>query len=199
MVMGLVKFVPAMCVQCGAQLQVPEDLEKIFCNYCGTSFILDKGQQMVPCPSCKGTGAIKCEGQSRIMEFPHNYGKDDMHVELKIFSCDGTGKCSVMASGVAYMLGMPVGDIQIPQDPNHGWCKSGSCYQCNGTGHRESTDFWGKPKLEVCPVCKGKAKCPVCHGTGKCSFCNGVGEKKCTKCKGTGIWLPPKNGSKKMQ
>lgn len=36
------KMVPAICTQCGAQLEVDSEREEAFCQYCGTQFIVEK-------------------------------------------------------------------------------------------------------------------------------------------------------------
>lgn len=40
----MTEFRAAVCPKCGANLQIPTDIDKAFCNYCGTTFFvkLDK-------------------------------------------------------------------------------------------------------------------------------------------------------------
>lgn len=38
----MAELIPAVCPQCGGELQVPQHLEKAHCMYCGTQFIIDK-------------------------------------------------------------------------------------------------------------------------------------------------------------
>jgi hypothetical protein len=38
----VVEFIPAVCPQCGGELQVPRQLEEAHCLYCGTKFIIDR-------------------------------------------------------------------------------------------------------------------------------------------------------------
>jgi DNA-directed RNA polymerase subunit RPC12/RpoP len=38
----MVKLVPAVCPQCGAELEVPENLDKAHCVYCGTKIFIEK-------------------------------------------------------------------------------------------------------------------------------------------------------------
>jgi DNA-directed RNA polymerase subunit RPC12/RpoP len=38
----MVKLVPAVCPQCGADLEVPEHLDKAHCVYCGTKIFIEK-------------------------------------------------------------------------------------------------------------------------------------------------------------
>ncbi len=40
-----VKFVPAICPKCGAQMEVDPTQEAAVCQYCGTAFIVDKAIQ----------------------------------------------------------------------------------------------------------------------------------------------------------
>lgn len=39
---NMVKLIPAICPQCGGELEVPEHLEKAHCVYCGTKIIIEK-------------------------------------------------------------------------------------------------------------------------------------------------------------
>jgi len=36
------KFVPAICTQCGGFIEVNPSIEKAFCEYCGSSFFVEK-------------------------------------------------------------------------------------------------------------------------------------------------------------
>lgn len=38
----MVELIPAVCPQCGGELQVPKDLDEAHCLYCGTKFLIDK-------------------------------------------------------------------------------------------------------------------------------------------------------------
>ena len=38
----MVKLVPAVCPQCGGELEVPEHLDKAHCVYCGTRIFIEK-------------------------------------------------------------------------------------------------------------------------------------------------------------
>jgi len=40
----MVKFIPAICTQCGAKLQVPDNLKEAFCYHCGTKFVTDSNE-----------------------------------------------------------------------------------------------------------------------------------------------------------
>ena len=107
----MVKLVPAICPQCGAKLQVTDDLRKAYCTYCGTQVIIDKEVRTeiaVICPYCEGTG--KCT--------PH---KDTFGT--MVYTCYGTGRCPACAGTgkIGKML--------------CGLCNgSGKCWSCDGTG-----------------------------------------------------------------
>jgi tetratricopeptide (TPR) repeat protein len=38
------KLIPAICPQCGADLQIPEDLLKVHCMFCGTEFLISENK-----------------------------------------------------------------------------------------------------------------------------------------------------------
>lgn len=41
----MVKLVPAVCPQCGAELELPENLDRAFCTYCGRKIIISKEEK----------------------------------------------------------------------------------------------------------------------------------------------------------
>ncbi|MEX2705259.1 MAG: hypothetical protein Q6352_008360 [Candidatus Freyrarchaeum guaymaensis] len=43
----MVKLVPLVCPNCGAKLELPENLQKAFCSFCGTQLIIDTEQRTV--------------------------------------------------------------------------------------------------------------------------------------------------------
>jgi DNA-directed RNA polymerase subunit RPC12/RpoP len=107
----MVKLVPAVCPNCGAKLQIPDDLKKAYCTYCGTQILIDKEVKVeaaVICPDCNGTG--RC--------IPHKdvYG-------VTVYTCHGTGRCPACA-GMG-KIGNSVCSL----------CNgSGKCWNCGGTG-----------------------------------------------------------------
>jgi tetratricopeptide (TPR) repeat protein len=41
-------FIPARCPSCGGELMIPDDMKKIICSHCGTTFFLEQTQTPTP-------------------------------------------------------------------------------------------------------------------------------------------------------
>jgi len=107
-VICMAKLVPVVCPQCCAELQIPGDLKKAYCTYCGTQIVFEKEVEKTSlCPECGGTG--KCLP-------PTTSGR-------MVPTCHGTGICAACA-----------GTGKTGDSPC-GLCKgSGKCSSCGGTG-----------------------------------------------------------------
>jgi DnaJ-class molecular chaperone len=104
----MVKLVPVVCPQCGAGLQIPGDLKKAYCVYCGAQIVFEKEVEKTrPCPACGGAGKCLPRATSGKM----------------VPTCHGTGRCAA-CEGTGKIGNLPC-DL----------CKgSGKCSSCGGTG-----------------------------------------------------------------
>lgn len=139
--MADIKFVAAKCPSCGAGLQVPDNLDKVHCLYCGSQVLIRKAcHGKLECKVCDGFGRIDvcraCGGSGdcrwRVSSPP---GQSDFGIYIAYGSeshCDH-GRCSACRGrGSAGLLG--------------------SCPFCGGTGK--------------CPWCLGNSRCSGCDGLG---------------------------------
>lgn len=147
----------AKCPNCGAVLELPEYLDRAFCNHCGGKVIIGKDEThyhthqaqktAIACPECSGKGYFICH------------------------QCNGGMRCTayytVVRDGRQYFE----------------YCYAGWCPRCKGKG--EIIDFLFKTTCtfcngsKVCPYCRGTNKCATCRGTGSiaCRACKGSGFK----------------------
>jgi hypothetical protein len=44
-------FIPARCPSCGGELMIPDDMKKVICSHCGTTFLLEETQPQAPAPT----------------------------------------------------------------------------------------------------------------------------------------------------
>lgn len=159
--MSEIKLVPAICPQCGAKLDVPDDSHRLYCMYCGTQIILGKidSPRKIECNVCDGYGRVEiCR------------------------ACDGSGDCtwSTRSSGFRsddiFMLGYVAR------------CDGGICSACNGTGRYKLGACPGCNGTGRCPQCLGTGKCMACRGAG--AIPNPQGHSACENCHGTGLMEP---------
>jgi len=156
----MVKLVAATCPRCGASLDLPSDLRKAHCLYCGASVIIGvDGTQKAECRICDGFGRLEtcraCKGEGKcswkkVIDHLIDHAtatymtKGESHCDKGLCSaCGGSGKNSLNVS----------------------------CPYCNGTGS--------------CPRCLGTGNCPICKGIGYVP--NPKGDMKCYMCHGDGI------------
>ncbi len=156
--MGEVELVAAICPRCGASLNIPENLDKAHCMYCGTQIIIhDRGtEHKTQCRVCDGSGRVdRCK------------------------ACDGSGKCTwtVRLPGVL-INGIPVTHRTAQ-------CDEGRCSLCGGAGKGILMTCEACHGSGRCPSCLGSGKCVSCRGEG--FFPNPNGEERCRSCHGTGF------------
>lgn len=156
----MVKIVAAACPRCGASIDLPSDLRKAHCVYCGASIIIGAdGTQKAECRICDGYGRLE-----------------------KCRACEGTGKCRWTKTVYKEMLHMNA--EMILQGESH--CEDGKCSACGGTG-RSRLDF---PcafcgGTGYCPQCLGTGSCAACRGVGTSP--NPRGSEVCYLCSGDGF------------
>jgi DNA-directed RNA polymerase subunit RPC12/RpoP len=158
--MGEVKLIPAVCPSCGASLNLPADVDRAHCLYCGTQILVSEAKpDKVECKVCDGFGRI------------------DLCV-----ACRGSGTCTWFASSSTH------GHNDITSYLAYGTeshCAGGSCSACEGSGSGSSFSscpFCGG--TGKCPRCLGNAKCIACHGVGVIP--GPVGSSTCPGCGGKG-------------
>lgn len=100
------KLIPAVCPRCGANVELPDGLEKAHCVYCGTQILFGRASvgKGIRCPVCEGFGRVdRCR------------------------ACDGTGRCawSTVSSGSRQ-------DIFAQGYSSR--CDNGVCSACGGSG-----------------------------------------------------------------
>jgi RecJ-like exonuclease/DNA-directed RNA polymerase subunit RPC12/RpoP len=156
--MGDVKLIAATCPSCGANLSIPDNLDKVHCMYCGTQILVqDIGtERKVECKVCDGYGKVEiCK------------------------ACDGTGQCTWSSRSPGVLIN------GIPVTSYNSHCDEGKCSACHGTGKRmllcPCPACQGSGK---CPRCLGTGKCPACRGIG--TIPNPNGAEQCRVCNGTG-------------
>jgi DNA-directed RNA polymerase subunit RPC12/RpoP len=153
----MAKLIDAKCPNCGADLELPADLDRAFCVHCGGKVIIAKDEThyhnygasgtAIACPECRAKGYFIC------------------------MTCRGNGACR--GSYTNYIGTSPV---TTP-------CQNGWCPKCKGKGfvkkifYKVPCDYCNNTK--VCPGCRGAGKCLTCKGTGRitCSTCKGTGFK----------------------
>ena len=170
----MVKLIPAKCPNCGAELQMPDNLDIGFCTHCGGKVIIDKDRMQVHhtgsvsslplCPNCSNT---LTDGN-------------------RLFTCEICGKqecffCSQLRSRekIQYQQVADCGRIVNNADINLcKECKRKRLISCNAC---DPLDYYGRHS--------GRPN-------GRCSYCLGTGEIKgtwkkatCTQCNGTGICM----------
>ncbi len=183
----MAKLINAKCPNCGAILELPENLDRAFCMHCGGKVIIAKdihyhgGKTAIACPECQGLGYVGCHGEQKEVQPPFELTGKEFHTKFIYhfyhMPCHGykTGKCTVrmFAESVKYRK-------RSTLDPtNPVFCENGVCARCKGTGKTP----WGL----TCYICKGTKICFVCKGNGICSYCNGEGKMICEACNGTGF------------
>jgi len=140
--MGEVELIPAVCPKCGASLNIPGDLDKAHCIYCGTQVLVSRsGSAVLECNVCDGFGRIDvCR------------------------ACNGSGDCTWYMSSSAH------GRNDITSYMAYGTesrCVGGTCSACKGKGTGSAFSdcpFCGGTGR--CPRCLGTAKCLACRGIG---------------------------------
>jgi ribosomal protein S27AE len=156
--MGEVVLKPAICPRCGASLNIPADMDRAHCLYCGTQILVrGSGPDAVECKVCEGFGRV---------DF--------------CLACCGTGRCTWHASMPVYG---PNGAAWYASSSSH--CVDGRCAACGGSGR--GSPFGPCPfcgGTGRCPRCLGNAKCIACRGLG---FIAGPsGSSMCPGCGGKG-------------
>lgn len=156
------KLIPAVCPRCGANVELPDGLEKAHCVYCGTQILFGRASvgKGLRCPLCEGFGRVdRCR------------------------ACDGTGRCawSTVSPGSRH-------DIFAQGYSSH--CDNGVCSACGGSGRWNLGGCPGCEGTGRCPKCHGSGKCAACHGVGLLP--SPTGSEKCLACDGTGIVDPDK-------
>ena len=155
-----VKLISATCPRCGATLQLPWNIPRTVCEYCGGEVLVSAiADQTLACEACQGFGRVNiCP------------------------SCRGTGVCSwsirKSRSVVRRILGLGLSAR----------CEDGQCSKCRGTGRRGSRVCTACGGTGKCPQCLGTGKCVVCHGLGNIPHPNGY--EKCSICHGDGMIVP---------
>jgi DNA-directed RNA polymerase subunit RPC12/RpoP len=151
---------PATCPNCGANLRLPDGLQRAFCTYCGSEVIISEsaGKAEVQCPSCNG------------------YGRVDI---CRV--CDGSGHCTW------FMARSSISPDTILIGPDS-HCDNGICSACGGSGSfgPMGCPFCGG--TGKCPRCLGTGKCVMCRGVGLIP--NPQGIQMCVACGGTGLTEP---------
>lgn len=155
-----IKLIPAICPSCGASLQLPDNLTKAHCMYCGTEVLVQRGgSYKVECKVCDGFGRIDvCK------------------------ACNGTGKCTWYASS-SYHGHQDITALMAYGSGSH--CVEGICSACEGRGSGSSFSscpFCGG--TGKCPRCLGNAKCTACRGLGVLP--GPSGSQTCPGCAGKG-------------
>lgn len=163
----MAKLIDVKCPICGAELELPAYLDRVFCTHCGGELIVAKDDHYPnetnstnTCPLCRGKGITACLGIENI-KVAGWFRSYDLFAE----SCSGVGKCLVYC-------------YPPKADNISNYCRDGKCAWCKGTGRI----FFTK-----CRFCEGTGNCRFCYGSGKCKFCNGKGVIRCRACDGTGI------------
>jgi DnaJ-class molecular chaperone len=147
----MANLINAKCPNCGANLQLPQNLDRAFCVHCGGSVIIGRDEThyhthqaqktAIPCPDCKGRGFFICN------------------------VCNGKMSCSA-----SYVNSENV--IQ--------YCYYGKCPKCKGGGKESFILTCSFCKGQgVCPYCHGTHRCITCGGRGNitCKLCGGSGFK----------------------
>jgi hypothetical protein len=155
-----IKLVAAKCPSCGAGLQIPGDLDKAHCMYCGSQVIVRKSYSgSLECKVCDGFGRIDvCR------------------------ACNGSGECTWYTSSTAH------GQNDITAYMAYGTeshCADGYCSACKGHGSGSafsSCPFCGG--TGKCPRCLGTMKCSACRGIGVIP--GPSGSQVCPGCAGKG-------------
>ena len=157
----MVNIVAATCPRCGAGIDLPSDLRKAHCVYCGASIIIGAdGTQRTECRICDGYGRLEpCR------------------------ACNGTGGC-----GWTKVLDRVLDHYRaqfVTKGSSH--CDHGKCSACSGTGISQLASlpcpFCGGNG--TCPKCHGTGHCPACRGVG--STPNPRGSDVCYACHGDGM------------
>ncbi len=165
---GKGRLINAKCPNCGAMLELPEKLDRAFCQFCGGNVIIARDEihhhygakAAIACPDCEGIGFHICS------------------------ICGGSGGCSAKSP-------TPLSESQMQAKiyteeasgittRGYDFCYGGECASCLGKG----TKGFG---LIKCPICKGTGKCKICKGENKCECCHGKPKFKCEACNGTGF------------
>ena len=156
----MAQLVAAACPRCGASVDLPADLRKAHCLYCGASILIGAADaQKAECRICDG------------------YGRLDV-----CRACGGKGKCT----WVRYADGIQDTSKAIFIQKGESHCVEGKCSACNGTGRSElnlSCPFC--QGVGNCPICFGTGKCPACQGVG--AHPNPRGSEVCYACNGEGM------------
>lgn len=156
--MGEIKLVAAICPRCGANLNIPEDLSKAHCMYCGTQILVHGmgDSRRVECRVCDGFGRVDiCK------------------------ACNGTGRCT----WTSRHPGVLVNGIPVTTYKSH--CEDGRCSACEGSGKRFLAPCPACDGSGRCPSCLGTGNCSACRGFG--AIPSPRGDTKCQACEGTGM------------
>lgn len=156
----MVSIVAATCPRCGASIDLPSDLRKAHCVYCGASIIVGvDGSQKAECRICDGYGRLE-----------------------KCRACNGTGECRWTMMIDRVLLDSRV--ELVTQGDSH--CDNGKCSACGGTGRgRLALPCVYCGGTGYCPQCYGTGKCAACRGVGTSP--NPRGSEVCYVCHGDGV------------
>ena len=189
----MAELTPAICPRCGADLQLPKNIKKALCMYCGGEIIIELKKPDIHqhftqvaggfCPKCqnvtdKDNRLVVCQvcGEQFCQICKDSIRKRNVYW-LKVDSnrpiCEDCYnelplKCDVCeGSGkCTYSVSNYSHGNQIYQKYSH--CPNGKCPGCNGGGG----GFIFK-----CETCGGSGICPHCNGDNKCRSCEGRGYK----------------------
>ena len=198
----MAKLINAKCPNCGAILELPENLDRAFCMHCGGKVIIAKdvhvGGTAIACPDCEGKGSFPCV-KEEIYPFGMFYAGFKMlfdsktvmwkkqteltHFHIKATGCDKTGRCRLvpLVSHTSQFLDYKANTYYHDKKEYLVGCVKGKCMKCKGNGE------FGIFSKKTCDACGGTGKCPICNGSGVCTLCNDTGKVKCEPCNGTGF------------
>ena len=172
----MVKLIPAKCPSCGANLQMPDNLEIGYCTHCGGKVIIDKEKVLVHhmgsvssvplCPNCGNTLAdgnrqFKCE----------LCGKTECH-----YCCMLTPRESQhFITAESWGRLVHNNDLTLCKT-----CAKQRYVTCTSCDSQANGRYSGTPNGK-CPHCRGlgtigvifKETCPTCDGSGICPTCGG--------------------------
>lgn len=150
----MANLINAKCPNCGAVLELPDNLDRAFCFHCGGKVIIGKDEThyhtyqaqktAIACPECRGKGYFICN------------------------TCKGSGRCIGFYNKT------------VDNRPYYSYCKDGKCPRCQGGGKQSIFFTCSHCKgTGRCPTCNGFGRCVTCRGGGRimCPACKGSGFK----------------------
>lgn len=75
-----VKLIPMTCPSCGGQLEIPDDLQDFYCQYCGTRIHLDDGSTNI---NINQTVTIRDEAELRRLDILERRQQEQREKELE--------------------------------------------------------------------------------------------------------------------